>query len=186
MTQPRALFLDRDGVINHDDGYTHKVDEFVFIDGIFDLCRTARELGYLLIVVTNQAGIGRGYYSENEFQRLTAWMCDQFARADTPLDAVYHCPYHPEGIGEYRRSSDWRKPAPGMLLQAAVDFGLDLAGSMLIGDNETDIQAARTAGLGTAILFGHKDNAGSEADVILPTHLEVADWLIRHSTSKCS
>lgn len=180
MAQARALFLDRDGVINQDAGYTHKIEAFEFIDGIFGLCRTARGLGYRLVVVTNQAGIGRGHYTEADFQRLTTWMKDRFADAGAPLDAVYHCPYHPDGIGEYRRVSDWRKPAPGMLLQAATDLALDLRASLLVGDSETDIQAANTAGLGAAVRFA-APQTHSAADAVLATHAEVTDWLIAFS-----
>ncbi|MDO9461780.1 MAG: HAD family hydrolase [Alphaproteobacteria bacterium] len=182
MIKPRALFLDRDGVINADDGYTYKIEEFRFIDGIFDLCRAAHALDYLLIVVTNQAGIGRGYYTEDDFQRLTAWMQERFAAEEAPLTAIYHCPYHTDGIGEYRRQSDWRKPAPGMLLQAAEDFALDLPASLLIGDSEHDIVAARRAGLGAAVRFGDPATTPSDADAIFATHAEIRVWLMQFAS----
>ena len=106
----RALFLDRDGVINHDAGYTSSVENFRFIDGIFNLCRAARQLGYLLIVVTNQAGIGRGYYSEEDFLTLTEWMCDHFKLEGAPIADVFYCPFHPEyGVGDYKKDSFDRK-----------------------------------------------------------------------------
>ncbi len=145
----RALFLDRDGVINHDSGYTSNVENFRFIDGIFDLCRTARQSGYLLIVVTNQAGIGRGYYSEQDFFRLTKWMCERFEAEGAPITDVFYCPYHPEhGIGYYKIDSLDRKPNPGMLLRAAEKHGLDLGRSIMIGDKDSDMQAASKAGVG--------------------------------------
>ncbi len=181
MAKPRALFLDRDGVINADAGYTCKIEEFHFMDGIFDVCRTAHALDYLIIVVTNQAGIGRGYYTETDFQQLTTWMRDRFRAEGAPLAAVYHCPYHPDGVGEYRRQSDWRKPAPGMLLQAAADFTLDMPASLLIGDSEHDITAARAAGLGTAVRFGDPASTISAADRIFATHAEICTWLSRFS-----
>jgi len=174
---PRALFLDRDGVINRDAGYTCKIESFHFIDGIFDLCRTAHALGYLLIIVTNQSGIGRGYYTEADFQHLTAWMRARFQAEGAPLTAVYHCPYHPEGVGEYRKQSDWRKPAPGMLLQAAADFALDLSASVIIGDSEHDIAAGRAAGLGAAVRFGDPATTRSAADRIFASHAEISVWL---------
>jgi len=145
----RALFLDRDGVINHDSGYTSKVEDFRFIDGIFDVCRTAKQLGYLLIVVTNQAGIGRGYYSEQDFLDLTEWMCEQFAAENAFINDVFYCPYHPEhGAGSYKKDSFDRKPNPGMLLRAANKYGLDLSRSMMIGDKGSDMEAANRAGVG--------------------------------------
>lgn len=145
----RALFLDRDGVINHDSGYTSCVEDFQFIDGIFDLCRAARHAGYLLIVVTNQAGIGRGYYSEQDFISLTEWMCQQFESEGTPIASVFHCPYHPEfGVGHYKKDSFDRKPNPGMLLRAGEKHGLDLENSVMIGDKDSDMQAASNASVG--------------------------------------
>lgn len=149
MSGNRALLLDRDGVINHDSGYTSSVENFSFIDGIFDLCRAAKRLGYLLIVVTNQAGIGRGYYLEQDFFTLTEWMRERFEAEGAPITDVFYCPHHPEhGIGRYKKDSFNRKPSPGMLLSAAETHGLDLARSIMIGDKDSDMQAARKAGVG--------------------------------------
>lgn len=149
MANSRALFLDRDGVINYDSGYTSKIENFQFIDGIFELCRTARQLGYLLIVVTNQAGIGRGYYSEEDFFVLTKWMSEQFEAEDATLTDVFYCPYHPEhGEGRYKIESFDRKPNPGMLLRAAEKHRLDLKGSIMVGDKDSDMQAASKASVG--------------------------------------
>ncbi|MCC7645226.1 MULTISPECIES: HAD family hydrolase [unclassified Janthinobacterium] len=148
MEKRRALFLDRDGVINHDSGYTHRIEDFHFIDGIFDLCRAAQQAGYLIIVVTNQAGIGRGYYTEEDFQVLTTWMVGRFAEEGVTITDVLYCPSHPEhGVGEYKRDSFNRKPQPGMILTAAVSHGLDVESSIMIGDSETDMQAALSAGV---------------------------------------
>src|SRR5690606_761665 len=108
-----------DGVINVEKDYVHRIEAFEFVDGIFALGREAMRRGYELVVITNQSGIGRGYYSEADFQALTAWMKEQFAREGVTIAAVYHCPYHPsEGVGEYRMDSFDRKPNPGMLLRA--------------------------------------------------------------------
>jgi len=149
MTVNRALFLDRDGVINYDSGYTSKVESFRFVDGIFDVCRVAKQLGYLIIVVTNQAGIGRGYYSEQDFLNLTKWMCEQFLTENVFINDVFYCPYHPEhGVGAYKKDSFDRKPNPGMLLRAAEKYELDLKKSVMIGDNDSDMLAAKKAGIG--------------------------------------
>lgn len=148
-TRARALFLDRDGVINHDDGYTSRAEDFKFIEGIFDLCRAAKRSGYLLIVVTNQAGIGRGYYSEQDFLALTAWMCERFEAKGAPITEVFFCPDHPEhGIGPYSKDSFDRKPNPGMLLRAAEKYRISLQDSIMIGDKDKDMQAAERAGVG--------------------------------------
>lgn len=144
----KALFLDRDGVINVDRHYVHRIEDFEFVDGIFELCATARARGFRLVVVTNQAGIGRGYYSEDEFGRLTTWMLGQFSARGILIDRVYFCPNHPTaGIGAYRRESIDRKPGPGMILKAKAALNLDLSRSVLIGDKPSDIEAGCAAGV---------------------------------------
>lgn len=150
----KALFLDRDGVINSDTGYVYRPEDFEFTPGIFELCRAAQVSGYRLIVVTNQAGIARGHFSEADFWHLTDWMKQRFVENSIHIARVYYCPYHPEfGHGPYKRESRDRKPNPGMLLQAQSDFDLDLASSFLIGDKLSDFEAARAAGVGTPILL---------------------------------
>lgn len=168
MLRRPALFLDRDGVINVDHGYVHRPEDFEFMPGIFELVRAANERGYLVVVVTNQAGIGRGYYSEAQFLSLTDWMKERFKAEGTFIDAVYFCPFHPEhGIGEYRRESEYRKPGPGMLLQAEKDWNIDLVKSVMLGDKPSDMAAAQAAGVGTLLhLLSPADSATSNAITI--------------------
>ena len=154
--QQRAVLLDRDGVINVNHGYVHHSDNFEFIDGIFDVARAAYAGGYKLIVITNQAGIGRGYYSEQQFHQLTAWMCNEFLNAGAPIEKVYFSPFHPtEGLGKYKKDDISRKPRPGMILLAQQELDLDLRNSILIGDKASDIQAGIAAGVGTNLLFSN-------------------------------
>lgn len=149
-----ALFLDRDGVINIDHGYVHRIEDFEFIPGIFSFVREFVELGYKVIVVTNQAGIGRGYYTEEDFYHLTRWMQAEFLASNAPIHAVYHCPYHPEhGKGVFRQDSYERKPKPGMFFKAAKDWDIDLQKSVIVGDHLTDISAAIAAGITQRFLF---------------------------------
>jgi D-glycero-D-manno-heptose 1,7-bisphosphate phosphatase len=152
----RALFLDRDGVINVDRGYVHRPDQFEFVPGIFELGRFwTNEVRGPIVVVTNQSGIGRGYFDENAYTELTRWMCDRFAEQGTIISRVYHCPYHPlEGIGEYRCNHPWRKPNPGMLLQAIVDLRLDPSLCAIVGDKSSDMEAGAAAGIGVRVLLG--------------------------------
>jgi len=145
----KALFLDRDGVVNANHGYVHTPGRTDWLPGIFERVAEAHARGYLPIVVTNQAGIGRGYYDEAQFLAYSAWMHAQFAARGAPLLATYWCPHHAEaGIGDYRAACACRKPRPGMLLAAARDFALDMAGSMLVGDKPSDLDAGNAAGVG--------------------------------------
>jgi D-glycero-D-manno-heptose 1,7-bisphosphate phosphatase len=154
FTRNRSLFLDRDGVINVNHGYVYRLENFDFMDGIFTLARAAHAQHYKLVVITNQAGIARGYYSEQQFNDLTHWMCNQFAMQGAPLAKVYFSPYHPTaGIGEYKKDDISRKPRPGMILHAQQELNLDLGNSILIGDKASDIQAGIAAGVGCNILL---------------------------------
>ncbi len=175
----RALFLDRDGVINIDHGYVHRADQVAWVPGIFDLARAAHQRGLKLIIVTNQAGIGRGFYSEDDFHALMAWIADRFARESAPLTATYFCPFHPDGIGAYQRASERRKPAPGMLLDAAHDHDIDLARSFLIGDQLTDIEAGRAAGLPARQLALFRADYSGVADgfTLVRSHDDAVMWL---------
>ena len=144
-------------MINVNHGYVHEVESFEFIDGIFEVARAAHTNGYKLIVITNQSGIGRGYYSEHQFHQLTEWMCNQFFNAGAPIEKVYFSPFHPTaGIGAYKKDDISRKPRPGMIYQAQQDMNLNLGSSILIGDKVSDIQAGIEAGVGLNILFGQK------------------------------
>ena len=150
-----ALLLDRDGVINIDHGYVATRERFEFADGIFALTRRAVDRGYAVAVITNQAGIARGYYTEAQFRELSRWMAGEFARHGVELAGVFHCPYFDQGaVSAYRRDSFWRKPAPGMILEAERLLGLDLARSIFLGDQPTDMTAAAAAGVGTRVLIG--------------------------------
>jgi D-glycero-D-manno-heptose 1,7-bisphosphate phosphatase len=172
--QSSALFLDRDGVINVDHGYVCRPDQFEFVPGIFELARFwANELGRPIIVVTNQSGIGRGYFDERTYADLTHWMCGRFADEGAVIARVYHCPYHPvDGIGEFRRDHPWRKPNPGMILQAASDLALDLARSAIVGDKMSDMRAGAAAGIAVRILVGSGLVRGNGRT---PSYAQVAD-----------
>jgi len=151
----RAAFLDRDGVINIDRGYVFRREDFQFVAGALEGARRLHELGFLLVVTSNQSGIGRGLYTEDEFHALTAWMRGEFLAAGALLAGVYFCPHHPtEARGEYRCTCKCRKPAPGMLLAAAHDLSIDLGSSAMFGDKMSDLKAARAAGVPIRVLLG--------------------------------
>lgn len=147
-----ALFLDRDGVINKDKGYVHKIDDFEFNIEIFNLVRTARKYELKVIIITNQSGIGRGFYSIEDFQRINSWMLNIFEKNGASIDKVFYSPSHPtKGLGSYKIDDYDRKPSPGMILKAQEEYSLSFDKSILVGDKKTDIQAGRNAGIGHLI-----------------------------------
>lgn len=150
----RALFLDRDGVMNVDHGYVCSAEQTQWIPGIFELVAGANAKGFVCVVVTNQAGIGRGLYDEAQFIAHTRWLHAQFVDRGAPLLATFYCPHHPvAGVGEYLTTCACRKPEPGMLVAAAALFQVDLATSALIGDKPSDILAGERAGVGRNVLL---------------------------------
>ena len=160
----KTIFLDRDGVINKEINYLHKIDDFEFIDGIFNACQHFQSLGYKIIIITNQSGIYRGYYTENDYQKVTQWMLDQFKQKNINILDVFHCPHGPNS------TCDCRKPKPGMFLKAKAKHNTDMKKSWLIGDKEVDIIAANAAGITNTILVktGHRiDESNSKANFFL-------------------
>ena len=153
-----AVFLDRDGVINVDHGYTHRVADLEFVPGSVAAMQRLQGAGWRLVVVTNQSGIARGLFTEDDYTRFTARLRSELQSAGVGLDAVLHCPHLPDAtVAAYRQLCDCRKPAPGMLLRAARELSLDLAASVIVGDRLSDLQAGRAAGLGRCLLVrsGH-------------------------------
>lgn len=142
--QQKALFLDRDGTINVDKGYVFKKEDFEFLPGIFELIRKYVTQGYLIFIITNQSGIARGLYTENDYLHLTEWMKEEFRKKGIPVEKVYYCPHLPEITGP----CDCRKPNPGMIVQAIKEYNIDAKNSVLIGDKKRDIEAGLNAGIG--------------------------------------
>ena len=152
----KTIFLDRDGVINKEINYLHKIEDFEFINGVFEACQYLESLNYKIIITTNQSGISRGYYTENDFQKITKWMLSQFNNNNIDILDVIHCPHLPSDF------CDCRKPKPGMLLSAKTKHNIDMENSWIIGDRENDIQAANNAGIINTILV----KSGHEIDEI--------------------
>ena len=144
----KALFLDRDGVVNINHDYVYKIADFDFIPEVFEVCRAAIAKNYQIFIVTNQSGIGRGFYSEEDFGILTEWMNAEFLARGIVIQKVYFCPHHPtQAQGVYLKDCECRKPKEGMLLAAINEFAIDPAQSLMLGDSQTDIQAAAAAGV---------------------------------------
>lgn len=142
--QNKALFLDRDGTINVEKKYVFKIEDFKFISGIFELIQKFQNQNYLVIIITNQSGIARGFYTETDFLNLTNWMTGEFKKNGIEIAKVYYCPHYPEITGD----CNCRKPKPGMILQGINDFNINPTNSVLIGDKKSDILAGERAGIG--------------------------------------
>lgn len=143
-----AAFLDRDGVLNVDKNYLFKIEDFEWQLGAIEAVKLLNEKGFYVIVVTNQSGIARGMYKEDDMHKLHEYMQNQLQQKGAKIDAFYHCPHHPEGkIFKYASFCECRKPKPGMIFQAIHDFDVDIKHSFLIGDKDIDIRAAEKAGI---------------------------------------
>ncbi|MDE9456630.1 D-glycero-beta-D-manno-heptose 1,7-bisphosphate 7-phosphatase [Xenorhabdus bovienii] len=148
-----AVFLDRDGTINIDHGYVHEIDNFQFIDGAIEAMLELKKMGYALVLITNQSGIAREMFTEDQFLQLTEWMDWSLADRGVDLDGIYYCPHHPEGSADaYKKNCHCRKPQPGMLLDAQKELSIDMSASYMVGDKIEDMLAANAANVGTKVL----------------------------------
>ena len=187
----RAVFLDRDGVLNHDRGYVSRPEDFLWLPGAIEGLRALKEGGWRLIVVTNQSGIARGLYGPAEYDNLTSWMHADLAMQGVSLDGVYHCPHLPDApLAAWCRQCDCRKPAPGMLRRAARDLELDLSQCVMVGDKPSDIAAGRAAGVAACIRIAEAidhascDFADPPADFTCASLGEAARWLLEHEEKR--
>ena len=161
-----ALFLDRDGVINVDRNYVYRVEDFAWIEGAADVIKRFNDKGWWVFVVTNQSGIARGYYTEEQMQTLHDWLVVELEKRGAKIDRIYHCPYHEDGtIARYTKDSYDRKPKPGMLIRAMTDFPVIKDRSFLIGDKQADLEAAKAAGVRGFLFSG--GNLSQFADWVL-------------------
>jgi len=149
----KVAFLDRDGVINNDVGYVYKIDDFEFLDGVVEALKQLQAQGFAIIVVTNQSGIGRGYYTEQDYQQLTQWYVDQLSQLGVTITDVFHCPHSPQD------NCSCRKPLPGLFYQAADRYDITFADSIMVGDKISDMEAGKAAGVGRCYLVSCDDAA---------------------------
>lgn len=190
MTKPRAIFLDRDGTLNRDVGYPHRIEDLQLLDHVSAGLERMQALGFELFITTNQSGIARGYFTEAAMHAFNRALLDRLARAGIVIRAIYFCPCHPtEGIGSYRCDSPLRKPMPGMILQAAAEHCLDLAASFAIGDKKSDIVAGQAAGCSTILLKTGASGTGepelaAEPDFVAADMSEAARFIERADENK--
>ena len=172
----KALFLDRDGVINIDNGYVSTPEDCILIDGILDFLQKAKEKNYLILVITNQSGIGRGFYNENDFHFLMNWLNKNL---NYLIDDYYFCPFHEKfGVGKYKQKSYKRKPNPGMINDAINDYNIDPQASIFIGDKLTDMVAASRAKVRCKLLLNDKNFAISKKYILVKTLNEAKKYLL--------
>ena len=168
----KALFLDRDGIINIDHSYVYKIEDFEFVEGIFDLVKRFADNGYLIFIITNQSGIGRGYYTEESFTTLTQWMIERFIQEGIHVEKVYYCPHSPE------TKCHCRKPETGMIDEAMKSYDIDLSRSWMIGDKQSDIDLAKNTDIGKSIYIG--DKSVNNAIYSFKTILECKQYYLDH------
>jgi D-glycero-D-manno-heptose 1,7-bisphosphate phosphatase len=154
MTSNGLIVLDRDGVINEDHGYVHTIDRFDFLEGIFEFCKIAEARGCLIAVATNQAGIARGLYSEDDFETLNKWMLERFHEQGINIAHVFHCSHHPDFPTTGQGTCLCRKPLPGMLLEASLQTGIPKSKAVMVGNSESDISAGRAAEFSHCVKIG--------------------------------
>ncbi len=163
----KAIFLDRDGVINIDKSYLYKKEDFIFCDGIFELLKYVIGLGYELFIITNQSGIARGYYNEDDFQKLTSWMLKEFEKKNIKIKKVYYCPHLPED------KCECRKPKPKMLKDAIKEFAINPKNSWMIGDKLSDMEAAKNAEVPNTILISDQNEKNSSTKYIVQSLYDI-------------
>ncbi len=172
----KAVFLDRDGIINVDKGYVGKKADFEFVSGIFSLIKAFKKSGFIPVIVTNQSGIGRGYYTEQAFSELCNWMNTRFENNGIDAVPVYFCPHHPtDGVGDYRVNCRCRKPQPGLLFQAAEDYDIDLTQSVMIGDSLRDMEAAEAAGVPLRVWVTEQKKHSQIASICTHTVTDISE-----------
>jgi len=171
----KAVFLDRDGTINVEKDYLFRVEEFEFIPGSPEAVRMLNESGFLVVIVSNQSGVARGYYSEDDVELLHRHIAGELAKSGAKVDAWFYCPHHPEGKGSYSLTCTCRKPLPGMLLDAAGRYDIDLSASVMIGDKLVDIEAGSAAGCRSILV---RSGYGGQLEGIAPNNQEIYDDLL--------
>jgi len=176
ISMNKALFLDRDGIINVDKKHLFRVEECEFVDGIVELCQYAIKCGYIIIIVTNQAGIAKGYYTESDMHKLHEHIRLEFSKNDIEISGIYYCPHHPD----YTGTCNCRKPEPGMILSAKKDHNIDLGRSILIGDKLSDAEAGDRAGVGYCLVVkGLYDISGTNKYRIFENLMGVKTFIMQ-------
>jgi len=183
----RAIFLDRDGTIVEDVGYLGECDKIKFLPKVGEAIKLLNENGFKVIIITNQAGVARGYFTEETVKEVNRHIKESLAKERAFIDMIYYCPHHVEGIiGKYKEECYCRKPNPGMIEKAVSEFGIDLTDSFTIGDKISDIEAGRRAGCKTILLADEDPPRNEREDALMPDHIvpglyEAAKWLVKLS-----
>lgn len=186
----KAAFIDRDGVLNEERAFVHRIEDFAFLPGAVEALRLLKSAGYLLVVITNQSGIARGLYSESDYLALTGHMREQLASAGVTLDAIEYCPHLPDArVARYRVECECRKPKPGMLTRAIRALDIEVGASFLVGDRLSDMEAGRAAGIGRCFLvrtgYPLANDAMVRADAVCDDLLACARHVLGPDETHC-
>lgn len=180
-----AIFLDRDGTINADNGYVHKINDFQFIDGVIEAMQELKKMGFALVVVTNQSGLIRGFFNKEQFMRLMEWMDCSLGDRDVNLDSIYFCPHYPQPEVLHQECY-CRKPKPGMLLEAQRHLQIDMASSYMVGDKLDDMLAGKAAGVAIRVLVRSgkaiTEQASTAADWVIDSLVALPDAIKQHQS----
>jgi len=183
----KAVFLDRDGTLNIDRGFVHKRKDFVFIEGALEAVASLKKKGFIVVIVTNQSGVGRGLYTESDVHALHDYISDELRKLGAGIDRFYYCPHHPDAsIEKYRKDCACRKPRPGMILRAVRELHIDPKGSYMVGDSGRDIEAGKEAGLFSILIDENKENGDTEnyavkPDLVVRSLHEAAQYILRRT-----
>lgn len=177
----KCIFLDRDGNINVEKDYLYRVEDFEFEPGALEAIKIFKELKYLVVVVTNQSGVARGYYTEEDVQNLHRYLGEKSKEAGGSIDAFYYCPHHPEkGIGEYNKECNCRKPGPGMFLEAQKELDVDFEKSIVVGDKMSDVKSGENLGMrGILVRTGHGEKEETKAGVTTEVYDSLYDFALK-------
>ncbi len=179
----KAVFLDRDGTINEDYGYLYEIEKFRFLDGVLEGLKKFQDEGYMLVIITNQSGIARGYYSENDYEKLSDWMVKELEKRDIHIKKMYYCPHHPDSkIEKYKKNCKCRKPELGLFYEAIKELDIDLNSSIAIGDRDRDVAICKETSIKGFVIYSEDERTEGNIRYVRGGINEVAEMVVNNES----